>query len=156
MDTTSSNAQRSHDRQDFIGHELEITREAIKSTAADIWQQVPTTDEIAAWTKANPMLAVGIAAGAGVLAGLMVTPSKSGGRKSRRGESHGGIFGSIAGAVLPAFSLAATEAGRSALSAAVAHFTAQNTAAETAEQRTAEELHARGAAPQRASSPEAA
>ena len=156
MDTTSSNAQRSHERQDFIGHELEVTREAIKSTAADIWKQVPTTDEIAAWTKANPMLAVGIAAGAGVVAGFMVTPSKSGGRKSRSGDSHGGMLGSLAGAVLPAISLAATEAGRSALAAAVAHFTAQNTATETAEQTTAEELHAHGVAPQRPASPEAA
>jgi ElaB/YqjD/DUF883 family membrane-anchored ribosome-binding protein len=136
MDTTSNNAQQSRDdkkpeKQDFIAHEMEVTKQAMKSAAADIWQQVPTTDDVAAWTKANPLLAVGIAAGAGVVAGFMVTPSrapKHGHYDGHRGGGGGGILGSIVGAVMPAFSMAVSEAGRSALAAAVAHFTAQQTA----------------------------
>lgn len=131
MDTTSTNAQQSHKKQDFIAHEMEVTKEAIKTTAADIWQQVPTTEDVAAWTKANPLLAVGIAAGAGVLAGFMVTPSRGGKRQAhdRDGGGHS-MLGSLVGAVAPALSMAVNEAGRTALSAAVAHFTSQQVAHE--------------------------
>src|SRR5687767_7592288 len=134
MDTTSNNARQSPEKQDFLTHEMEVTKEAIKSTAADIWQQVPTTDDVAAWTRANPWLAVGIAAGAGVVAGFMVAPSRGGGRQRSHHDGGGGgghsMIGSIFGAVAPALSMAVSEASRTALAAAVAHFTSQKVAEE--------------------------
>jgi len=138
MDTTSSKErqQQSHD-QDFISHEMSVTKEAISKTASEMWDLVPKTDDIAAWTKANPMLAVGVAAGAGVLAGFMVAPGRAPRYRREQGGGHS-VLGSLVGAVMPALSTAMTEAGRTALSAAVAHFTSQHVAEETAEQ-TAEE-----------------
>lgn len=161
MDTTSNNGRHSHPKdKDFLSHEMEVTKVAIQKTAGEIWEHVPTTDDVAAWTKANPMLAVGIAAGAGVLAGFMVTPSRSRhyAPRSAYRDGSGSILGSIAGAVMPSLSTALSEAGRTALSAAVAHFTSQQVAQDTA-QETAEETtqqHANGAYAAGPSSPEAA
>lgn len=127
MDTMSNKEQPSPDKQDFLEHELQVTREAIKSTAADIWNQVPSTDDVAAWTKANPLLAVGIAAGAGVVAGFMVAPSRGGGHSAPR-STGSSMLGSIFGAVAPSLSMAFSEASRTAIAAAVAHFTSQQVA----------------------------
>lgn len=134
MDTTSSNGrQQLPHNKDIIAHEIEVTKEAIASTASEIWELVPSTEDVAAWTKANPMLAVGVAAGAGVLAGFMVAPSRAPRYRNERNEGHS-MLGSLVGAVMPALSTVVSEAGRTALSAAVAHFTSQQVAEDTAEE----------------------
>jgi ElaB/YqjD/DUF883 family membrane-anchored ribosome-binding protein len=142
MATTSNSAQpQQHEKQDFIEREMELTKEAMKTTASEIWQHVPSTDDVAAWTKANPMLAVGIAAGAGVLAGFMVAPSRGGGHSHSSHHGHGGggggMLGSIVGAVMPALSMAVSEASRTAVAAAVAHFAGQNAAEQHAQEQDA-------------------
>jgi hypothetical protein len=162
MATTSNSGQPhqphddEHAKQDFIAREMELTKEAMAKTASEIWQHVPSSDDVVAWTKANPMLAVGIAAGAGVLAGFMVAPSRGGGHASSShhhggGGAIGGILGSIVGAVSPALSMAVSEASRTAVAAAVAHFAGQN-AAEQAAQDAADQSDPYETYPPRSSS----
>lgn len=143
MATTSNSGQphlpdhdHHHENKDFIAREMELTKEAMTKTAGEIWQHVPSTEDVAAWTKANPMLAVGIAAGAGLLAGFMVAPSR-GGKSSgahHEGGGGGGMLGSLVGAVMPAVSLAVSEVSRTAVAAAVAHFAGQQAAEQHAQE----------------------
>lgn len=133
MDTTSSSARLSPPDKhgNFIDQEIEATKTAMRSAATELWEHVPSGEDVQNWTKANPLLAVGIAAGAGVVAGLLVTPGR--GKKSEKGRDDGkggGMLGSLVGSVMPMFAMAASEAGRAALAAATAKFAGEEAAKE--------------------------
>ena len=131
MDTTSSSARQSPPNKhgNFIDQEIEATKTAMKSAATELWEHVPSGEDLQNWTKANPLLAVGIAAGAGAVAGFLVTPSRGGkASKERDGGKSSGLLGSVVGTVFPMLSMAASEAGRAALAAATAKYAGEQAA----------------------------
>ncbi|HTN75791.1 MAG TPA: hypothetical protein VL096_11115 [Pirellulaceae bacterium] len=123
MVTTSKNAPRLP--AEILAQEKAQATEAMRATLNEMWNQVPSQQQVWAWAQENPLLAAGVVAGAGALAGAVLTPSD---RRAApvvvrepvaAAAAQGSIFSMLLGQALPMLSMVAGEAGRNALLAAL-------------------------------------
>ena len=134
----SNNGPPASQPLEMLAHEQAQASTALNATLRDFWGHLPSAQQLQKWAEANPLYAAGAAAGAGALAGAIVTPSSHRPASARNHQDNvnataprATLVSSLLAQVFPMLSVVLAEAGRSLVLSTLAPGEADKTTHDT-------------------------